>query len=716
MAGRRILTPSTREALFGLPLDPHSLQQYYLLSGQDLNVIRTRRGDSNQLGMAIHIALLRYPGQGWQEGRPLPEVFVRWLADQIGSRATNLESYGLRDATRFEHKMLAIEYLGLRVFIPEDWKMALTLATHVSFETDDGRLIVSRLMAELKKRRLVLPGEVLLERLALKGRARSRRLAAQSIVDALSDIQKSKLADLLQNDPQLGQSRLVWLRSYPHSTSAKGFHAVLERLKFLRAINLPTDLGQCIHPARLTKFAREGAVAPVHLLNDFGERRRIATLAAQLAELNIMLTDAAIATFERLTGQLFSRSKNKQDQIWSTGKARVGRLMQMFSETIDVMHQAKEHGDDPFKALDLDVGWERLLQSRDEVAAFGELATGDPLSLASERYAQLRKFAPAFLENFAFSVPEAGTDLQAAVALLNNQNRRKKRNLPDIVPMPFAAKHWHSLIYKNGRPNRRLYETAVVSTLRERLRAGDVWVKGSRDYRRFDSYLMPKVEAVPLLQNAGLETDPHRWLKQRHQQLNDRLSGVQNKLRKGQLDGVRLEHGRLKIPPYEAVTPPDAIRLERAIDAVMPRIRITDLLWEVNVKTGFLDAFSDLRSGKNHANPAAVLAAILAGATNLGLERMAYASKDVSHSQLSWANMWYLRPETYSDALGKIVDAHHNLPFSAVWGDAGKTSSDGQFFSSNRNSGATNPKYGPDPGLKIYSFLSGPPSEKLHLY
>lgn len=653
MTGRRILTRSTREAFFGLPLDSHSLQQYYLLSEPDLNIIRSRRGKGNQLGMAIHIALLRHPGQGWHEERALPEVFVHWLADQIGSKSADLENYSIRDATKSEHKMLAIKYLGLRMFASEGWKTALALATHASFETDDGRLIVSRLMDDLKKRRLVLPGEVILERLALKGRARSRRLAAQAVVDALSEIQKSKLANLLHNDTKLGQSRLVWLRSYPHSTSAASFHALLERLRFLREIDLPTDLGQDIHPARLTKFAREGAVAPVHLLNDFGERRRIATLAAQLAELNVMLTDAAIATFERLTGQLFSRSKSKQDQIWSTGKARVGRLMQMFGETIDAMHQAKEHGEDPFDALDLEVGWERLLQSRDEVAAFGELATSDPLFLASERYTQLRKFAPAFLEAFVFTVPEAGADLQAAVALLNNQNRSKKRNLPDIVPMPFAAKHWHSLIYKNGGPNRRIYETAVVSTLRDRLRAGDVWVKGSRDYRRFDSYLMPKVEAVPILQNTGLETEPHRWLKLRHQQLNDRLSDVQNKLRRDQLDGVRLEGGRLKITPHKAVTSSEALRLERAIDAVMPRIRITDLLWEVNAKTGFLDAFCDLRSGKSHANPAAVLATILAGATNLGLERMAHASKDVSHAQLSWANMWYLRPETYSDALGK---------------------------------------------------------------
>ena len=38
---------------------------------------------------------------------------------------------------------------------------------------------------------------------------------------------------------------------------------------------------------------------------------------------------------------------------------------------------------------------------------------------------------------------------------------------------------------------------------------------------------------------------------------------------------------------------------------------------------------------------------------------------------------------------------------------AGHGSSDGQFFAANRGSGMVNAKYGPDPGLKIYSFLSG---------
>ena len=100
----------------------------------------------------------------------------------------------------------------------------------------------------------------------------------------------------------------------PHSTSVSSLHGLLERLTFVRELHLPVDLGQDIHPILLSKFAREGAVAPTHLLKDFGERRRIATLAAQMSEISIILTDASIAMFERLIGQLFTRSKRKQDQ------------------------------------------------------------------------------------------------------------------------------------------------------------------------------------------------------------------------------------------------------------------------------------------------------------------------------------------------------------------------------------------------------------------
>lgn len=707
MARRKLLTTSARQALFGIPTDTASLEKYYAFRKEDLEIIASRRRHSNQLGLAIHLALLRHPGQGWIEAELLPDAFLNWIATQLGLSAENLEGYGSRPATRMSHRSLAMSHLDLKPFSSEPLTTFMSIATLAAFDTDDGRIIMERLVDAIRTRDIVLPSTDTLERIGIAGRARARRLAATSIVGELSGIQKRQLSDLLNVDPKYRKSPLAWLRAMPYSNSAASLRALLERLAYVRQIGLAPNLGDNIHPARLTKFAREGAVAPAQLLSDFGERRRLATLAAQMVEMNVTLTDASIAMFERLTGQLFTNSRRSQDKSYQASKSQVARLMKIFAGTLDGLARARATGDDIFEVLDNTIGWNRLMNIRPEVSEIAESTSEDPLALASKRYAQLRRFAPAFLEAFSISVPDAGVELHAAINLLREHNLTGKRKLPENVPMPFPVKHWKGLIFEGGKPVRRVYETAVISTLRDRLRAGDAWVEGSRDYRRFDTYLLPSSESGIVMTEAGFQTNGPMWLKARQELLSHRLDEVQTKLRKNQLEGVRLENGRLKITPHDPITPKTGEDLDRSIDALMPRIRITELLWDVANRTGFLEAFTDLRSGRSHENPAAILASILAGATNLGLERMAQASKSVSHAQLSWASNWHLRPETYSEALSRIIDAHHELPFAKVWGNAESTSSDGQFFPSGRNTGEINAKYGPDPGLKIYSFLSG---------
>jgi hypothetical protein len=59
------------------------------------------------------------------------------------------------------------------------------------------------------------------------------------------------------------------------------------------------------------------------------------------------------------------------------------------------------------------------------------------------------------------------------------------------------------------------------------------------------------------------------------------------------------------------------------IEAMMPRVRITELLHEVNRATGYAATFTNLRTGERCDEENALLAGILADATNLGLGRMA---------------------------------------------------------------------------------------------
>jgi len=125
---------------------------------------------------------------------------------------------------------------------------------------------------------------------------------------------------------------------------------------------------------------------------------------------------------------------------------------------------------------------------------------------------------------------------------------------------------------------------------------------------------------------------------------------------------VALRDGRLHIAPVKAATSPEAEALADAIDGMLPPVRITELLHEVSRRTGFSAAFTNLRTGETCDSENALLAAILADATNLGLTRMAAASPGVTRDQLIWIADAYIRPETYQAALAGIINAHHALP------------------------------------------------------
>ena len=130
---------------------------------------------------------------------------------------------------------------------------------------------------------------------------------------------------------------------------------------------------------------------------------------------------------------------------------------------------------------------------------------------------------------------------------------------------------------------------------------------------------------------------------------------------------------------------------------MMPNVRITELLAEVDRWTGFSGAFTHLHTGLPADDPRVVLTAVLADATNLGLTRMADACTVASYRQLAWTAGWHLREETYRQALAVLVNAQQRQPLAALFGAADVSSSDGQHFLTGGPGeavGAVNARYG----------------------
>ena len=707
MARRELLRAEERAALFGTLTDPASMARYYTLGPDDLDFLAVRRSPANRLGTALWLALFRHPGFGFRSEDHTPGEVVDYLADQLGVASSSLAGYGQRTKTRLEHGWEVAAHLGLRGFEAADLGTAVELAAQAAWATDEGLPIAKAVIEGLRERQVILPAPARIERIGLAGRARARKRAMDAVAGALTADQAAALDALLVPDPVTGVTPIAWLRDIADSPSAKNLAGLLSRLAYVRRVGLDPAIADTVHERRFRKLVREGAVAPAFLLSDYSVRRRRATLAAQVVDLEARLSDAAVQMFDKQVGELFASARAAQKRRNVASVRDVGRFMRLFDATLDALSAAKEDGADALQALDEAVGWERLQEIRPQVGALAASVDANPLVGATARYMTLRRFAPAFLEAFRFRAAAGRDGVLAAVKLLQELNRTGRRDVPADAPRPFSNA-WKGLVGAGAETDRRLYETAVMSTLRDRLRSGDLWIDGSRNYRRFDAYLLPRVEVPAAAAPLGLPTTGAAYLEGRRKLLDWRLRRFAGALRRGTVEDVEIRRGRLHVTPLPADIPAEAARLDALVDRLLPKVRITRLLSEVARRTGFVERFTELRSGKVHPNPQAVLAAVLADGTNLGLERMADSSQGVTYAQLAWTQAWYLSEETYAAALACIVDAQAALPLSRVWGDGTTSSSDGQFFRSGRRGapGAVNAKYGADPGQKIYTHIS----------
>ena len=713
MGRRDLLSAKERRLLFGVPVEWDALARRYTFDPGDLELIHTRREDRNRLGFAVQLALLRHPGLTLaqvlaQPGTDLTPL-VGFVAGQLRVPAAAFDGYATRDQTMSDHARDVAEALGLRPAVRADLALMIEAAASAAWATDKGVVIAASVVAALRKAAIMLPAPATIERAGVTGRAKARKRTHEALLAGVGPELAARLDALLTINPTTGLARLTELRSVQTSPKAEHLRDILAKLADVRGFGIDGEAEERIHPDRLRRLAREGRLSPAYLIDRYTAARRRATMVAMLIDLEARLSDASLDMADRLIGSAFTRGTNAQARRYSTTARDVGRLMRMFRGTIDALSEAASTGQDPIKVLDEAVGWSRLLRARGEVAEIADTADVDPLVRAADRHAGLRKFSPALLEALAFKAARGSDKTIAAVNLLREMNGSRRREVPRTAPMPFK-KQWRALVVDaEGKIDRRMYETAVLAHLRNKLRSGDVWVERSSAYRRFDCYMLPATQAELIATDLGLPMTADAWLESRGRELDWRLKRFEHRLGRGRLDGVELREGRLRISPVRTTPTPDAKGLADRLDAMLPRVRVTELLHEVARGTGFLSAFANLRTGEPCPNENALLAAILADATNLGLARMADASQGVTHDQLVWTADAYIREDTYSAALARIIDAHHALPISAVWGDGKSSSSDGQFFRSGKRGGAAgeiNARYGVDPGFSFYTHVS----------
>jgi hypothetical protein len=199
------------------------------------------------------------------------------------------------------------------------------------------------------------------------------------------------------------------------------------------------------------------------------------------------------------------------------------------------------------------------------------------------------------------------------------------------------------------------------------------------------------------------------YIAGRRELLQRDLSLVTELAKAGTLPDATLTDGELKISPVRADSPEEAEAAKELVYNLLPHVKITDVLLEVDAWTGFSECFTHQRSGRPAHDRNALLTAILADGINLGLTRMAETCRGITLRQLAWVHDWHIREEAYGGALVRLIEAHRALPIAWLWGDGSTSSSDRQYFRAGSQGAAIgdiNARHGNEPGVAFYTHIS----------
>ncbi len=182
-----------------------------------------------------------------------PEAAVARLSERLGVPVGELRGYGTREQTRTGHLREIARYLGWRTMDSAGWKELEEFLFARAMEHDVPKLLFRQACEWLSSSRVVRPGVVnVLERVAA-ARARARQETWTRVAHLLDQRRRAELDELLVADPVLGRTRLARLGIGPVAATPAAVKAELEKLAYLRRLDVHT-LDLSMLPAERRRF------------------------------------------------------------------------------------------------------------------------------------------------------------------------------------------------------------------------------------------------------------------------------------------------------------------------------------------------------------------------------------------------------------------------------------------------------------------------------
>ena len=307
----------------------------------------------------------------------------------------------------------------------------------------------------------------------------------------------------------------------------------------------------------------------------------------------------------------------------------------------------------------------------------------------------------------------------AAIHYLTELNGTKKRLLDD-APEHIITGPWKRLVYDaEGRIQRAGYSLCLLERLQDALRRRDIWLKNSDRWGDLREKLLQgeewQAQRVLVCRALGHPTDGHKGVQQLAVQLDETWRAVASRF-EGNTEVHICNDGKypsLTISSLEKLEEPlSLLRLNNRVRQLLPPVDLTELLLEIDARTGFTREFTHVSESGARAQDLhiSLCAVLMAEACNIGLEPLIkHNIPALTRHRLSWMKQNYLRAETLVSANARLVDFQSTLELARRWGGGEVASVDGMRFVTPVkmvNSGPNRKYFGSGRGITWYNFVS----------
>lgn len=687
------------------------------MTKKDLKRINQCRRQHNKLGFGYQLSFVkllnRFPVQQPFEAT---EDILNYVSVQIGVPANSISLYAQRRETIAEHQEQIRQYLDLQRFgetvVPKIHEFLFNEACRL----EQTGALLAKVEHFLRSQKILAPSMGTLRRMIGSQRKAARDFIFTRIAESLSPQMIENLDSLLYTNDK-GLSDFHLLKQPPARPSPSAMLKLIEKLKKIETTGiLDVDLSWLSNNFQrsLTHYTKH---CDANKMRELDQGRRYAALSCFLAQSFRDTMDFMFDMYHKLINRVYNHAQKDIDNHNKEHRKKIRESLATFRLIAELILDDSLDADSFHHTLFTKIEKSSLAMQMEEVDRWLNGKYSHIFNLVVQRFSYIRQFSPLFLKHIRLQ-SENGTDtsLFEAIEILRDLNDRNRRKLPDDVPIEFIPKKLRPMVVVDGKVNKPAWECALLTAIRDEIKAGNLSVMQSKRFGRFDNFFIPKPKWQKMryrfFKRAGFP------IKAKHvggfltERLNRAFDHFLEQYPENSYVSMDEDTWHLSTDPAEklnAESEKQLAVLKEWLSNNTREVKLPELLIEVNNKLKITRHFmtASQQESPDIGDICAILATIMAHGCNIGPYTMSQITDGISYNRIKHITDWMLNEEAQRGALAQVVNAISQLDITQAWGKGQTSSSDGQRFAMRRRvlQQTYSPKFN-DFALEFYSFVA----------